>query len=478
MTNERTMTNARILALRHPLLPWLLGSLAALAAPPACGPPPAPPPPLLLLVSVDTLRADHLGAYGSERGLTPSLDALAAESLVFATAYAPSSFTVPSVSALLTGWYPEQNGILSNEHILPASVPTLARMLAARGYRTGAVVSNFVLRRGGGLQGGFERYDDELPELEAVRGIPERLAGDTTDRALTLLDELVAAGDGRAFLWVHYQDPHGPYTPPAADRELYLEAERSRPDGGRRLTFGADHRGLGDLPNYQRIGAEDEVAFYRAGYAAEVARSDREIGRLLAGLRDRGLADRAVVVFAADHGEGLGERDYWFAHGEHLSDPLVRVPLFLRVPGLPPGRRADVAGLTDVVPTLAGIFGLATPAGLPGRDLLAAGAAAAAPELYLATLRGAKLPRIALVRDGYKYVATRTGASRFGEELFRLGEEDCDLAAAEPERLAALRRRIQEVQRDVQSAGRERQRDLSAAEIERLEKIGYAGGDR
>ena len=206
-------------------------SLAAAGGLAGCGGP--APPRLLLLLTVDTLRADHLGAYGSELGLTPNLDALARESLVFTAAYAASAFTLPSMGALLTGHYPESLGLWSNESLVPDTAPTLAEELRRRGWRTGAVVSNFVLRRSSGLDRGFDLFDDEFPDWETTRGVPERTASDTTDAALATLGACAEAAS-RCFLWVHYQDPHGPYTPPAGWRKRQLPAERERA-GGRRL---------------------------------------------------------------------------------------------------------------------------------------------------------------------------------------------------------------------------------------------------
>ncbi|TFG93919.1 MAG: hypothetical protein E4H11_07765, partial [Myxococcales bacterium] len=218
-----------------------------------------PPPRVLLLVTVDTLRADHLGAFGSDLGLTPHLDALARESLVFEAAYAAAPLTLPSLATLFTGRYPEELGIRSNESTLPAGVPTLATELRARGWRTGAVISNFVLREGSGLARGFDRYDDALPRREAVRRWPERIARDATDAALGFLDACAAE---RCFVWVHYQDPHGPYDPPPGRREGQLPRASEAPDARRRLPVASDHAGIGAIPAYQFLGGRRDVAFY------------------------------------------------------------------------------------------------------------------------------------------------------------------------------------------------------------------------
>jgi len=164
--------------------PSLLAARLLLAAGLASGCGRSDAPDLLLLISVDTLRSDHLGANGSQLGATPHLDQLAAESLVFTAAYAPASHTLPSLSALMTGRYPEEVGIVSNDSTLAASVPTLASALRGAGWRTRAVVSNWVLRRSSGLASGFDVYDDTLHQREASRPMPERVAGDTTTAAL------------------------------------------------------------------------------------------------------------------------------------------------------------------------------------------------------------------------------------------------------------------------------------------------------
>ena len=229
--------------------------------------------PNLLLVSVDTLRADHLGAYGAPPGLTPELDALARESVVYERAFSPASHTLPSIAALLTGREPEEVGVLSNRTVLPQAVPTLATLLWLRGYRTGAVVSSAVLVPEAGFARGFDRYDSSLPQREAIRHVPERLGKDTTDAALELLDELAADEDRPFFLWVHFQDPHGPYTPPPE----YAETPRppvAAPDHP--VPLGTDISGLGQIPSYQVLNGSRDPSVYRTAYAGEVRYVDAQ----------------------------------------------------------------------------------------------------------------------------------------------------------------------------------------------------------
>lgn len=425
------------------------------------------PRPFLLLLTVDTLRADRLASYGAEITPAPHLDSLLEASEVFRFAYSPAPYTLPSVAALLTGRYPEELGVRGNVSRVGSDFATVAGVLRLHGWRTAATVSNYVLRSGGGFERGFEVYDASFPQLEANREMPERIAADTTDAALAVVDPLLASTDP-IFLWVHYQDPHGPYLPPPGRRERYLEAERTRADGERALPV-RHQRGLGAIPLYQYVEGQREPAFYRAGYDGEVSYLDDQIQRLLQGLGTRGLLSGATIVFTADHGEALGEGDYWFAHGEYLSDPQVRVPLAIRVPGRGGAVRSDPASLVDVFPTLLGLAGIAVPPGYPGRDLLAEGAEAATPEIYLATLGGSTVPRFGLVSGGYKYLVNEEPEGP-REELDRL--EGLAPQGADPE-LSAMRERLEHFRSGLSLSAREQTRAISAAERERLRQLGY-----
>jgi arylsulfatase A-like enzyme len=452
-------------AIRAALVPVLLLALAATACRGG-----GEGPPLLLLVSVDTLRADRLGAYGAPAGATPRLDRLMSQSLVFENAFSTCSYTLPSVSALMTGRYPEELGMLGNVALLGSDFATLAGVLELHGWRTGAAVSNYVLRRDSGLDRGFQRYDDHLPQQESNRDVPERVAAPTTEAALELLDELSGDPGAGVFLWVHYQDPHGPYTPPDGLRDRFLAAARRSPRGDRVLQAGSP---FGEIPRYQYVEGEHQAAFYMAGYAGEIAYTDAEIGRLLDGVVARGWWQRAVVVFTADHGEGMGENDYWFAHGELLSDPLVRIPLSLHLPGGPVERRAAPVSQLDVFPTLLRHFGIDVPEGYPGRDLLAPAPPDEERRLYLASLRGSRLPRYGLIAGGYKYLVTRRrdGAR---EELYRLGDEGRDLAGQHPDLVADLRGRLETLREGLHRPRAPSERAIGPEERERLRRLGYA----
>ena len=287
----------------------------------------APRPLDVVVITLDTTRADRLGSYGGDPGVSPSLDALARRGVLFRQAFAHVPLTLPSHASLLTGRLPPGNGVRDNAgFVLGDGVPTLAEQFARAGYRTGAFVSAFVLDRRFGLSRGFGTYVDEVPADPAEPSLASCRADVTVGRAL----EWLAAPDPRpAFLWVHLYDPHAPYDPP----EPFASRFRGRP------------------------------------YDGEIASMDAEIGRLLAALGARKRP--ALVAAIADHGEALGEHREK-THSYFIYGATQHVPFILSLPGwLPEGREVDsiVRGV-DLAPTLLDVAGLPAPAGLDGRSLV------------------------------------------------------------------------------------------------------------
>ena len=316
----------------------------------------------VILISCDTLRADRLGAYGYDRDVSPNLDAFAREAVVFGRAYATAPHTNPAMSSLFTSRMPDEIGVSGgNRNLMPAQVVTLPELLREKGIATAAIVSNWALRRPPpqlgdvGVAQGFEHFDDRMDSRDGLRkGHYERLADDTTDAAIEWLEQR-RDEDERFLLWVHYQDPHGPYEPPARYAALFDKPTQDGP----RLRIGKTHSGLGQIPAYQALAGEQRSDVYRNRYDGEIRFFDHELGRLLDWLRREGIYDQSLIVFTADHGESLGEHGYWFCHEEHLYDEAVRVPLIVRyAEDMPRPAKDELVGHLDLWPTILQAFGL------------------------------------------------------------------------------------------------------------------------
>lgn len=432
----------------------------------------------VILVTCDTLRADRLGFYGFPGATSPNLDALAAESLVFDAAWSTAPLTGPALAALLTGRMPEELGLADNRNVLASAATTLAERLSSQGIATAAIVSNWVLRRrpelpDAGVQQGFAHFDDRMETPEGNRpDLMERDARETTDAALAWLAARAPLGSARGepsepfFLWVHYQDPHGPYTPPPE-----CLAPLQVVSGEAELAVGKDQRGRGVLPSYQVVDGERRPAAYRARYEAEIRYFDRELGRLLDALRARGILEHALLVFSADHGESLGEHGYWFSHGQHLYQELVRVPLLLRPPGgaAAPGRVDAPASHLDLYPTILRAFGL-EPGPTRGLDLLAG--ELPAERVLPQSLRGS------WSASGARH---RLLVEQGRQRLFDLAEdphEERDLSALEPETVRALAAAHRSFVQQLELAPLEAARPaLDEGEQRALDALGYGGDE-
>jgi arylsulfatase len=426
----------------------------------------------VILITCDTLRADRLGHLGYPRPTSPELDRLASEALVFESAWSTAPLTGPSLSALHTGRLPEELGLADNRNVLSAEATTLAEVLSDAGITTGAVVSNWVLRRraelpGAGVEQGFEHFDDRMDVVERNRPqLKERLASATTDAALEWLAG--RAPDEPFFLWVHYQDPHGPYTPPEdclppLARELTDEPE---------LPVGRNQRGHGDLPIYQVLGAERAPETYRMRYDAEIRYFDRELGRLLAQLRSSGILQRSLLIFSADHGEALGEHGYYFAHGQNLHAELLHVPLLVRLPGGERAgeRRSEPVSHLDLWPTVLAAFDL-EPGPCRGLDLLADALPA---ERVLAHSRPGEW---GATDAHHRLIAGEDGVRLYHRERDPL--ELSDLAASDPARVEELAQRYREFLARASRPPIRAAEPRVDAQVEReLDALGYGGDER
>ncbi|RMH23293.1 MAG: tetratricopeptide repeat protein [Acidobacteria bacterium] len=397
----------------------------------------------LLLVTLDTLRADHLGSYGYAAARTPHLDALAGRGLRFAQAATVTPLTLPAHSSLMTGTFPAYHGVRDNGGFyLDDEAETLAEVLAAAGWRTGGFVGAFVLDSRWGIAQGFEHYFDDFdltrfddaPGMDAI----QRPGSEVVDRALAWL---AADRERPFFAWVHLYDPHTPYAAP--------EPFRSR--------FPATLTGA---------------------YDAEIAATDAQVGRLIQALDDDGrLADTLVVVLA-DHGEMLGQHGE-ATHGFFIYDPAVRIPLIVAGPGIAPAVIEDQVRIVDVMPTVLARLGVEPPAAVQGVDLMPL---TRGRSLRLAAQSESYFPlyhygwsELASIQDGrYKYVR----APR--PELYDLQQdpgEQHDLAAQQPERAARMAAALERLLASVASPRGERRPQAADAETAaRLRALGYLGG--
>lgn len=307
-------------------------------------------PPDVVLITIDTLRVDHVSAFNPQSPVqTPHMDRLAKEGVAYTQAYSPISVTGPAFCTLHTGLRPGRHGVVMNVFRGGAALEprhtTLAERLSAAGYATGAFVSGFTLRPGLGLDQGFDKY--------ASPGSRRRLGAETADRMWAWL----VRQPGPVLAWYHSYDPHGPlgaWASPAIGPGL----RRGGPE-------------LGRIPAYQQIEDITDEAFFRARYATAVAYADAQVGRLIWMLEATGRYEDAMIVFTADHGESFTERELWFDHGTTAHEEQLHVPLIIKYPdGWGAGRReAALVGLQDIVPTVLDALGQGAVAGLDGQGL-------------------------------------------------------------------------------------------------------------
>jgi arylsulfatase A-like enzyme/tetratricopeptide (TPR) repeat protein len=384
----------------------------------------------VVLVSIDTLRADHLPAYGYRAVATPHIDALARRGIVFENAYTPCPLTLPAHVSMLTGLLPPAHGVRNNlgYTLKPGATPTLQELLRAKGYATGAAVSAYVMRGDTGLRAGFDFYD-EVPPSPVAAESAGRVQRPGAETAARLLEFARGVGGKPAFLFLHLYEPHLPYEPP----EPFRSASTHPYDG-------------------------------------EIATADAVVGEFLSALEADGVLDRALVILTSDHGEGLGDHGE-ADHGILLYREALHVPLIIKLPGdARAGTRvATPAGLIDLLPTLGAAMDLRVPGDLPGRSLFAE---ATERRLYAETY----YPRIHL---GWSELHSLVDARHHlvtgvRDEVFALQAdpgERTDLSRAQSAMVERWRAELRRLDSGFSAPGRS---DPEA--VERLRALGYLGG--
>jgi arylsulfatase A-like enzyme len=415
--------------------------------------------PNVLIVTVDTLRADRLSGYGYEKQTSPNIDRLLAQGAVFTQARTVEPLTGPAMCAVFTSRYPHENGATRNGLRMREGLSSLPTLLQAHGYRTGAIVSNWTLKNKlSGLGEHFEQYR-EIMKRRRWFGLfnPEAVAADVTASAIEWLEEHKRDHADRPFLlWVHYSEPHAPYR------------------------FHREYRA--------RLGISQRKPDASERYDTEIAKVDDSIGELLAALREAGLADTSLTVFSSDHGESLGEHDYW-GHGRHLYEPTLHVPMSITWPDRLEPRTIDaVTTNLDLAPTIVGLLGLEVPPEFRGYDWTDVLQGAEAPTDRITrhqAHRGAVISRhdselarraglleVGVVRGSFKEVV------RFGEnghwrfDLDRDPREILNLAQSEP--TLTLREWMEIVDTGLDRTDEAAPPPLDDETIEQLRALGYA----
>ena len=402
--------------------------------------------PNLLLITIDTLRADHVGAYGAKNGATPSLDALAARGVRFEQAQTAVPLTGPSHATILTGQNPPAHGVRGNVvFTLGSKYPTLATQLKREGYQTGAFVGAYPVAAAFGFSQGFDVFNEDFHETSPGEPGAERRANEVADAALRWLESSSTKPGplSRAhpfFAWLHFYDPHAPYAPPAPFRDRF--------------------------PGHP--------------YDGEIAFTDAQVGRVLDWLHASGHDQDTVVLLLADHGEGLGD------HREQMHAVLVyqstmRVPMIASGPGLPSGLVVPArVGTIDVVPTVRALLGLDADRSLTGRNLrpLMAGQQVPSAALYGESLFGRLNCHWAVlrssVRDDWKLILGKE------PELYNLArdpEEAYDLARNDPARVQSMSIELQQALQRMAPQGDRAQPNAATPEQEaKLRSLGYTAG--
>jgi arylsulfatase A-like enzyme len=433
---------ASVDVLRAPSAPFVVGLLAVLACRPA-----EPPRPNILFISIDTLRADHLGTYGYKRPTSPRIDEFAKTAVVFEQAHSSASWTLPSLTSLMTSLYTSTHGMRKNESRLDPSFHTLAELLRNAGYDTAMVASHYFLAVTYGLQKGFTHVDSHLLQMNMIEGIT---SPDITEQGVEWIREKAAVRDGMPwFLWLHYFDPH----------DAYLS-----------------HPGYSE-----KFGMKEEIDLYDG----EIAFTDDYVGRVLDELKRSGLDDDTIVVVVADHGEEFFEHGC-MRHGNNLYEETVRVPFMIRAPGFHPTRVEPVIATVDLMPTLLELVRVPIGHPIEGKSLVP-------------MLRGERVPDREAVSEVYWHdkqdmKSLRRGVWKYIDHRFDTQKLDlmfllpfdpgeCEDQSLADEKLTAdfhdeLARRLARAREMSKPYGQSEASPLTAADAARMKALGYTGDEK
>jgi len=449
----------------------------------------------IVLVTLDTLRADHLGAYGYPRNVSPFIDELAERGVVFERAYTAISTTGPSHATMFTGLYPLQHRVQKNGEGLPDAFVTLAEILSASGFTTAAFVSSRASLRSGHLDRGFRVYD----EPRRAAGVRYRPADETIDAAIEWLEGRSAGGP--LFVWIHLFDPHTPWRAPLAHLRAVASGTEEEKRTLKRFLV-EEHR----VPLAYFGNDADAMLQTADEYDAEIRFADSELSRFHDAVSRRDLGGRTLWIITSDHGQGLGNH-HWMLHGKQIYDEQVRAPLIFYASdgSLPPHRVPGIVEHVDLLPTIASLTGSGSRLSeqlLPihGRSLAPSLAAETAPEISprtafvqrrtydpnpaaeariradpakIGTIRYEPGEKYGLVERRWKYVHRTRGR----DELFDLQQDPYEirnLVAEHPERAREMKARLLARVNALREGAVLEPDPVDAETAELLEELGYA----
>jgi len=478
--------------------------------------------PHVVVISLDTTRADHLGSYGAQPNLTPHIDAFASEATVFADVTAPAPTTLSSHTSMMTGRYPLSHGVVRNGFRVHEDNVMLAEVLKQAGFHTAGFLGSFALDSLFGFAQGFDYYDDRDFDVEiSAQGHDQRQrrAERVTDAVLEHVDEVKGE---RLFLFAHYFDAHQPFDPERAFQDRFLPEERRGKARGGQKEVGRsvkDHQARAlNVPHKEAPGVDQVIVNglrpelvrtvtdeptpldedLAALYKAEINYMDGQIGRLLDGLRERGILDDAIVIVTGDHGETFWEHgDYW-NHGLWVYQTTLAIPLIVRLPGAQSagGRVETPVSTVDLLPTVCELLELEVPAGIDGRSLALALRGTPLEDRIVfsqATQPGRPVEPVDDWANLFKPRCVRTGPWKYVqapylkiEQMFNLEKdpfEKNDLLA-KPRRSARMEERLQELRAlmNQRIEGRsplpsEFNPEQIQGVMEALQALGYASGE-
>ena len=463
--------------------------------------------PNVLLISIDTLRADHVSCYGYHRKTTPNIDRLAEEGMLFENAYSTAAWTPPAHASMLTGLYPSHHGAVDNNR-LSRTIPTLAEVLLESGYKTAGFVNNSQVGELVGLEKGHETFvevwkgtggvsivkrgmDYLVRRVKEFIGINDHGA----DRTNQIVRSWVQENKQNPFyLFIHYIEPHNPINAPHPFKHKYWE-HKNNPNVDKKKLYLIATNPLIYFTNNIKLNQE-EIAALKALYDGEISYLDHKIGELMKFLKEEHIYDNTMIILTADHGEHFGEHGL-YSHVASLYEPILRIPLIMKLPEgfKAPVRVEELVQLVDIFPTVIKVLGLDRGflKDVQGKSLLRTDGHGRHHDYIVAEWEG-RIPHfvqrransydlggviekfkepLVMVREGrYKFISNSKG----GEELYDLvedPEEINDLIEREKEVASDMRAKLAHWQSLNRKAVHEGQAQLDEATRKNLESLGY-----